>query len=422
MQKEMKRCLFCLGICAAQVLSVQASVNLKSSDEAHHIPRKAPAALDVYYHTPEGVTFSGLNKNAKFDDDFAYAPANKWLSTAAEVSPSSATFTWTYPISQNEDGNVKYGTSTLAQFNFRMREPGLFDAPVLEATSSNSTKSYTMAGGGIKYGEYGSWQNFAVNYQPSLTTALDQANIILSTNDAGAKSYLNMIMAGGLFTDITVYGFGESFYYSDNFYLQAINAFVYCEHDLTRDDIAVKVFKREKTTVSYNVEVAKLTTEEVTSLGDNTYYVEFRCNEPQYVTTAMQVVVLPAEGKDTRFSPMIPLQKHYRASNMGTASLYSTFTFSGKKTKTPQCLDFFGTEVSDDDDNSLGFLNNWAIGVKGSYTEPAGIDNIIADDDNTIRPDDTVYNLNGVAVGKADMLQQLPAGFYICNRQKIIIR
>lgn len=417
----MKKYLFCVGIFAAQAFATNASTHLTPVSQSLS-KIKAPTALDVYYHTPEGVTFSGLNKEGKFDGDFAYAPANKWLSTAAEVKPTTATFEWTYPLSVNENGEVKYATSTMEEFNFRMKETGIFKAPELTATSSASQqKSYAMANDGIRYGEYGTWQNFAVNYQPSQTTVIDQAHIILATNDATAKSYLNMIMAGSLFTDITVYGFGESFYYSDNFYLQAVNALIYCEQDITVEDIAVKVFKREKTTVSYDVEVAKLTAEEVTPLGNNTYYVEFRCAEPEYVTTAMQVVILPADGSDASISPMIPLQKEYRSSNMGTASLYSTFAFGGKKTSYPQCLDFFGTEVSDDDDNPLGILNNWAIGVKGSYTKPAGVDNIVADE-TAVNNDDTVFNLNGMAVGTADDMQHLPAGIYICNGHKMIIR
>lgn len=417
----MKKYLICVGIMAAQAVTVNAGTHLTPNDSKAG-KAKAPATLDVYYHTPEGVTFAGLNKEGKFDGDFAYAPANKWLSTAAEVSPSSASFEWTYPLSVNESGDVKYATSTLEDFNFRMKEEGVFPAPELAATSSTGLqKSYMMANDGVKYGEYGTWQNFAVNYQPSQTTVLDQVHVILATKDATAEAYLNMIMAGGLFSDITVYGFGESFYYSDNFYLQAVNSLIYCEDELTAEDIAVKVFKREKTTVSYNVELAQLTTEVVTPLGDNVYYVEFRCAEPQYITTALQVVVLPAEGKDTRISPMIPLQKEYRASNMGTASLYSTFSFYGKKTSYPQCLDFFGTEVTDDDDKTLGFLNNWAIGVKGSYTEPAGVGNIVADDD-AMDADDTVYNLSGVAVGKAQDMQRLPAGLYICKGRKVVIR
>jgi len=416
-----KRYILGIGILAACGIQANATVHLKSSQENGVTAKSAALTVDAYYHTPEGVTFAGLDSNGEFSGDYAYAPANKWLATEAEYAPASASFLWTYPISRDSNGDVRTGTSTTEQLNFRMKESGLFDAPELEATYGSQKKSYTMATDGVKYGEYGTWQNYAVNYQPSQTTTVGNANEILSTNDATATAYLNMVMAGGLFSDITLYGFGESFYYSDNFYLQSINALVYSEQNLTCDDIAVKVLKREKTTVSYDVEIARLTTDKVTPLGDNRYYVVFKCAEPQYITTAMQVILLPAEGKDTKFSPLLPLQKEYRASNMGTASLYSTFTFTGKKTKYPQCLDFFGTEVTDDDaGNSLGFINNWAIGVKGSYTEPAAVDMVTADSDDC--QSDIIYNLNGIIVGKIGQMQDLPAGIYICNGKKIAIR
>lgn len=380
----------------------------------------AAPSVDVYYHTPEGVTFAGMDRNGDFNGDYAYAPVGKWLSTQAELMPESTPFVWTYPVSKNEHGVEKTATSTMANFQFRIKEAGLYSAPLLKADMGTVDASYTLAADGIKYGEYGTWKNFAVNYSPGLTTTVGNANELLSTNDPNATAYLNMAMAGSLFTDITVHGFGESFYDCGDFYLEAINAMVYSEQPLTTADIAVKVFHRERTSVDYKTEIAKLATDEVAALGDNRYYVSFRPAEPVFVTSAMQVVVLPAEGKATRFSPMMPLQKHYRASNMGTASLYATFSFTGKKAPL-QCMDFFGTEVTNDDDTSAGFLNHWAIGVKGSYEKPqAGIGVVTVEADAD--PDAPVYNVSGVKVGTAADIDRLPAGIYISGGKKIMKR
>lgn len=380
----------------------------------------APKVLDVYYHTPEGVTFAGMDSNGDFKGDYAFAPTGKWLNTVAETSPASAEYSWSYPVSKNEYGVEKILTSTAEKFQFRINEKGLYSAPVLSVESGGANASYSLAADGIKYGEYGTWDNYAVNYQPGLTTIVGQANEILSTNDPNATAYLNMVMAGGLFTDISVYGFGESFYDCGDFYLEAVNALVYSEENITADDIAVKVFHREKTSVDYNVELAKLETDEVKPIGDNRYYVSFKCADPVLVTSAMQVVVLPAEGRATRFSPMMPLQKNYRSSNMGTASLYATFKFTGKKASL-QCMDFFGTEVTNDDDSSAGFLNHWAIGIKGSYEKPlSGVESVAVG-----FPEDAdapVYNIGGVCVGSTGDMDCLPAGIYISNGKKIIKR
>lgn len=379
----------------------------------------APKALDVYYHTPEGVTFAGMDSNGDFSGDYAFAPAGKWLNTVAEASPDGAEYSWLYPVSKNEYGVEKTSTSTAEKFQFRIKEKGLYSAPVLTAEYGGAKLSYSLAADGIKYGEYGTWNNYAVNYQPGLTTIVGQAHELLSTNDPTATACLNMVMAGGLFTDISVYGFGESFYDCGDFYLEAVNAMVYSEENITAGDIAVKVFLREKTSVDYKTELAQLETDEVKPIGDNRYYVSFKCAEPVFITSAMQVVVLPAEGSSARFSPMMPLQKNYRSSNMGTASLYATFKFTGKKASL-QCLDFFGTEVTNEDDTSAGFLNHWAIGVKGSYEKPlSGVEGVIV---GTSEVDAPVYNLGGVCVGTIDDMDRLPAGIYISNGKKIIKR
>lgn len=408
-----KKFTFC-ALCALALPAVAGAA-------VHFRMKAAPAAddaADAYYHTPEGVTFSGLDKEGRMGGDFAFAPVGKWLNTQAEVKPEGADLEWSFPTAVSETGKITMSTSTSKNFQFRMRTACTAPAPVLTATSGSAMASYSLAADGIKYGEYGTWENFAVNYQPGLTTTVGQANELLSTNDANATAYLNMAMAGGVFSDITVYGFGESFYDCGDFYLQAINAFLYSEKPLTAADVAVKVFRRERTSVYYDDEVAHLTVAEFTPLSDNRYYVEFRCEgEAPFITTAMQVVVLPAEGSDAQFSPMMPLQREYRASNMGTCSLYSTFTFANKKAGL-QCLDFFGTEVTNDDNTSAGFLNHWAFGVKGSYEKPAGVDDIVVDE--TVSGDDAVYTVTGVKAGRAADFEQLPAGIYIVNGKKIL--
>lgn len=68
----------------------------------------AASTVDAYYYTAEGVTFSGLNKEGTFDGDFAYAPANKWLSTAAEVRPEGSEFQWSFPPASTSQAAKKF--------------------------------------------------------------------------------------------------------------------------------------------------------------------------------------------------------------------------------------------------------------------------------------------------------------------------
>ena len=100
-------------MCAlAGTIAADASTILKIKSLTPASAAAAAAAsastVDAYYYTPEGVTFSGLNKEGTFDGDFAYAPANKWLSTAAEVRPEGSEFQWSFPPASTSQAAKKF--------------------------------------------------------------------------------------------------------------------------------------------------------------------------------------------------------------------------------------------------------------------------------------------------------------------------
>ena len=359
----------------------------------------------------------GADKDEKFAGEYAFAPVNRWFETAAEVG--SGTLQWQYSDGLDNQGNEESLTSSSAELRWRVRKPCVISAPLLSLKSGRTTYTYTMAADGVRYGEIGTPTNYAVNYQPGCTTSFDVAPDVLSVNDRSATANLNFVMAmsGSMFSDIEVLGFSESFYECGDFYLQNISAEIYCETVPTTADILVKVFHREKSSVSTE-EIAQLTCTDVYAMGNNRYYVTFTCDEPTFITSAMQVVVLPA-NKDIVFSPVVPLQSYYRDSNAGTAAFYANFTLMGKPC-VKQYLDFFGTKSSDDNDKTLGYINNWAIGIKGSYDKPTtGLADIAAD---RVVVDDKVFNLTGVEVGRVSDAASLPAGIYISGGKKFIVR
>lgn len=377
----------------------------------------ATVSNQAYYYTPMGITFMGADKDGKFAGDYAFAAVNRWFETTAEVK--SGTLQWKCSDGLDSQGNEESFTSSSAELQWRVRKPCVISAPLLSLKSGSTTYTYTMAADGVRYGEIGTPTNYAVNYQPGYTTCFDVAPDVLSVNDRSATANLNFIMAmsGSLFSDIEVLGFSESFYECGEFYLQNISAEIYCETVPTTADIIVKVFHREKSSVSTE-EIAQLSCSDVYAMGNDRYYVTFTCADPTFITSAMQVVVLPA-NKDIVFSPVVPLQSYYRDSNAGTASFYANFTLMGKPC-VKQYLDFFGTETSDDNDNTLGYINHWAIGIKGSYDEPTSdLDDIVADHAVV---NDRVYNLMGVEVCRAADISSLPAGIYICSGKKFIVR
>lgn len=376
--------------------------------------RNTAASASVYYFTPMGITFEGTDKDEKLGADMAYAPVNFWLQTAAEVS--SGTPQWTYPTGIKLDGTERMGASTQTELNFRMTANGRFSAPVLTSSAAPGT-SYTLAEDGIMYGSLGTRQRFAVNYRPGQTLGFETVDDALTCNSSSANAMINMIIGGGLYSNIRIYGFAESFYYSKDFWIQAINAEVSSATPITVDDIAVTVFERIKTSVK-TTKIGEFHATDVHDVGNGRYFVTFEPAEPIFVTTAMQVVIHAPEGKNTRFSPVIPAQDSYHASNAGTASLYADFSLTGKPVK-KQYIDFFGTEMSDDDNKSQGFINHWNVGILGSYEKPdTGVDGITADAESTASP--FIYNLQGVCVATDGNLDRLPSGIYITNGRKII--
>lgn len=383
---------------------------------------KAPSAkaeatgAKAYYYTPMGITFEGADKTEKLGADMAYGPVNFWFETAAEQT--SGRYQWDFPTAVNADGTVKMGSATTQALNFRMTTAGKYAAPVLTMKTGLASDTYTMAEDGVMYGSLGTPERFAVNYRPGQTVSFETADECLTANSESANAYLSMIMAGGIYSDFKIHGFAESFYYSKDFWLQAIGAEVSSNSAITADNIAVKVFKREKTSVSTE-EIAQLHVADVCSVGNNRYYVTFKPDEAVYVSTAMQVVVVAPEGKLTQFAPVFPTQDSYHASNAGTCSIYADFSLVGKPVKKQYC-DFFGTELTDEDDATkpAQYLNHWNVGIYGSYEKPAGVDGIIADQPLDESP--LIYNLQGICVAADGNLDNLPAGIYIANGKKIL--
>ena len=107
---------------------------------------------------------------------------------------------------------------------------------------------------------------------------------------------------------------------------------------------------------------------------------------------------------------------------MGTCAFYGDFKLAGMQVK-KQYLDFFGTTTTDENDKPIGFVNNWAIGIKGSYDKPdSGISEIVSDNAETVADDAPVYSITGQLVGVKADIDRLPAGLYICSGKKYLVR
>jgi len=371
--------------------------------------------VSAYYFTPEGLTFSGPDKDGNFDGDYGLAPVGKWLVTKAECKGGE--YEWSFPTGLDGNGNEKIRYSTQQELQFRMAEKGLFSAPALTVTSASGSVTFRVADDGIRYGEIGTPEHYAVNFRKAETLGFDTANEVLTANSSAADNMMNMIMAGTVFSDIRLYGFAESFYYGSDFWLQGVAAEICCDTPPGKDDIAVKVYPKIRTSVQ-PTEVGAFTVADVHPSGENRYYVTFAIDEPVLVNTGLQVVVVAPEGKETNFAPVIPVMNSYHASNAGTASLYADFKIMGQQVY-KQYIDFYGTQIEDENDGSISYLNHWNIGVLGSYSRPASVDVPASDE----LPDASVgvYSVAGVRVGTHNDIGKLPPGIYITGGRKIAV-
>lgn len=378
------------------------------------------SAQTAYYATPMGLCFAGADENEQFIGDIGFAPANFWLETNAETTGSS--FEWIYPTGKNEDTDEETtATSKSQSFQFKMPK-GHYSAPVLTAKSGEASQSYAVVNDGIDYGKGYEGNHYSVNYRPAETLDFYQLHSYFATNSSTANSNLDYIFAGML-SDFVLKGFGESFYPSVTFYVEGVNAEVYCPAGLTTDDIEVKLFKKVKTSVKEE-ELGNFSVESITPVSGKAgrYMVKFVPDGTVTVTDGVMVLLKPTEGSTVQFSPVIPAQTSYHNSNKGTAALWGDFKFYGHQA-IEQYWDMFGTEMTEDDDSDQCWLNNWNIGLKVSYDTPTGI--------NEVRPqsgaiekaatgDGNIYSVTGAKVGRESDFNRLPAGIYIIGGKKVI--
>lgn len=113
---------------------------------------------------------------------------------------------------------------------------------------------------------------------------------------------------------------------------------------------------------------------------------------------------------------VFPEEKLFNSDNTGVCNLYANFMIGNSKVER-QFLDFSGVEMADDNGKTTGYLNNFMIGLRKSYTKPStGIGEVQAAKQATGK----VYNLSGQCVGEGQSASSLPHGIYVIDGRKVV--
>lgn len=416
----------CSSLCAQgtagrlqPVKSLRASAQSLSAGRQGPLTRAAASRLVVMASLPEGMEFAGVDENEQSLGDYAFAPANRYLSTKAKSTSRTASYTWTFHTLAL-GGKDTLQTSSGAGLNFRMSE-GLHPAPYVTATDSGRTATYSLASDGIYFG-YGRQGNHdCVNYQPSQCDGYYTDTSALTLNSDEANSMMDYLWAGVGVSGFKLRGFAETFLYSSPYYLEAVTAEVYSPTAITKDDIEAHVVARKRSSSGYSVDTVDIAEMRVSSIipsqTEGRYRVVFEPAEAPRITSSIVVRIQTAEDSNCKLSIVFPQTKVYNSDNTATSSLYTDFKIGSSQVR-KQILDFSGIEMADDDGNTVGYLNNFMIGLRKSYDkpQPSGITSVGVQK----AADDRVFDISGKYVGRSSALQSLPRGIYIIGGKKII--
>ena len=409
-----------LAAAAAALAPSSSTVATGSQDMTlGHIMRRAAAqSIVVGYSVPDGVNFAGPDEHGQSLGDYVFAPAGTFLSTKAKCTAAGALYAWDYETTDLH-GTTSQATSLSQQISFRL-SAGLHKAPVVTAGSGDLTATYCMAADGIYAGEGYKGHHFSVNYHPALTPSYDISTDALTLNSSEANSTMDYLWSGVGISDFYIHAFAETFTYAAPYYLEAVSAEVYCPTTVNADDIEAHIVRREGNSPSAD-DIVRLNVQEVTKLNvDGRYLVTFVPAEETRITSAVMVRVGTPEGSGKQISIVYPVSRMYNSDDTAVSSLYADFSIAGKPVKR-QYLDFSGIELTDDSGKATGYLNNFCIGLRKSYT-PGGISGIaqVCGDDGPSRRTHSIYTIDGRYAGPADRLGSLPKGIYIIDGKKTV--
>lgn len=350
--------------------------------------------------------------------DYGFAPAKAFLTAKVKSNSETAQYAWKYKT-VTMGSNMEDKTSASQSISFKMPE-GLYPSPEVTATDGSLKTVAKLATDGIYYGKGYMGNHDCVNYRPAQCSGYYTDPTVLLLNSAEANSGLDYIWSAAGINHFELLGFAEAFAYSKPYYLEGVTTEITCSTTPTEADLEAHVYARKLSGGGYSVDLEDLMDLHVakiipSSVSDR-YRVVFEPDSAVRVGSAIMVVVTTPKSSNCQIGMVFPEEKLFNSDNTGVCNLYANFMIGNSKVER-QFLDFSGVEMADDNGKTTGYLNNFMIGLRKSYTKPStGIGEVQAAKQATGK----VYNLSGQCVGESQSAESLPHGIYVIDGRKVV--
>lgn len=377
------------------------------------------AGYEVFYPAPAGVFYLGLpmNNNHSHVPEYGVAPCNTDITFSTDIDLDYNDYEWTYV---NAAGKTVEADNTDITMN--VASLSIVSAPFLWAQGYGGSGTYTMARGGILFGQ-GYYEEF---YATNLNVAqinsefFNAAALAVNYSEAGknfADEYPLKV------SDVTIKGWGELFRYGGVTYkFDALRmALIYTGAQAEADQVEADIYEFDadgKLGAKLATYVNKAIQKYDTYQGSYWYTIEFGPADGEtapVIDTDVMVVFRPNAGVNTIISPTMAGTPDLSESEPTTSYVIADYTRGGNAVE-GGCLSYVG----DYESRYHEYCKHWTASGKIVYVEKtSGVDGISAQPAEPANK--AVYNILGVKVSD-DGIENLPAGLYITNGKKILVK
>lgn len=390
-----------------------------------HPAKVVPAASDdyeVYYPAPAGVFYLGLGMDNDSHDvpEAGIAPVNVDIKFHTDIDLSSNDYVWTYTNSAGKEVDIENEDIVM-----NVSKISVVDAPYLFAQGYGGRGSYTMARAGIVFGQ-GYYDNFYasnLNVADIYTEFFNVAGLAVNYEEAGANFAEEYPIA---ISNVGIKGWGELYRYGGApFAFDAIRmALIFTGAEIQENQVEADIYTVSNDNGVYTLGnklatyVNKAIMKYDTYQGSYWYSIEFGPKEGEQapvLSSDIMVVFRLSEGVTTIVSPTMAGSQNNYESEPVTGFVIADYTRAGNNFVSG-CLPYTGMLEG----RVNTYSKHWTSSAKINYdVKLSGIDNA------TVVPaiaNRAVYNIMGVKVSDNGSTEGLPAGIYISNGKKILVK
>lgn len=373
---------------------------------------------EVFYPAPAGVFYLGLPMdNSHYDvPEYGVAPCNVNITFSTDIDLDNNDYEWTYVNAAGKE--VEASNEDIVM---NVSDLKVVDAPFLFAQGYGGQGTYTMARGGILFGQ-GYYDKF-------YATNLNVANINSEFFNAAGLA-VNYEPAGSNFadeyplkiSDVAIKGWGELFRYGGAPYrFDALRmALIFTGATIEENQVEADIYEfgadgtlGTKLATYVNSAIQHYDTYQ----GSYWYSIEFapvQGEEAPVIKSDVMVVFRPAAGVTTIISPTMAGTPALPEAEPTTSYVIADYTRGGNAVQ-QGCLPYVGELEG----RETEYCKHWTASGKIVYVDPSGIASIASD--SAVAADKAVFNIHGVKVSD-NGTDGLPSGLYISSGKKVLVK